>query len=153
MTYPCRRLASSCTHSNALTYRRARCRAEIRQPGPSAAVRAVHLVSVWHRPKPATRGVDCDEYPFYSTVEGGPGASLKEVPSNENRAEGNALNSMYQDADCQFVSGQTKFFVVPVAVPITVPEPDPNIGAATTTTYAGPPSGHVCTPPAPVQAT
>ena len=94
-------------------------------------------------PKPKTRGVECDEYPFYSTDEGGPGASLREVPRDQNQREGNALVSMYQDGSCAMTSG-SRFFVVPVAVRLTSVAPD---GTGVVNSYAGPPSGHVCTAP------
>lgn len=36
-------------------------------------------------------GRDCDEYPYWSTVEGGPGASLKLVKASDNQREGRLL--------------------------------------------------------------
>lgn len=96
-------------------------------------------------PDPAKRGTNCDEYPYYSTVEGGPGASLREVPAAENQAEGNALNQMYSDPNCRMEgvgSGSTRYFVVPVAVPLGMPG-TPGLQ------FAGPPSMHVCVPAPP----
>ncbi len=93
-------------------------------------------------PKPAERGKNCDEYPFFTTVEGGPGASLQEVPADENRAEGSALRRMYSDPNGQMEgvgSESTRFFVVSLAVPLGVPgTPDLQ--------FTGPPSMHVCLP-------
>lgn len=36
-----------------------------------------------------TADTSCDEYPFYSSVQGGPGASLKQIPALDNSREGN----------------------------------------------------------------
>jgi hypothetical protein len=99
--------------------------------------------------------VACDEYPFYSTVEGGPGASLEIVPKAENDAEGNALGAMYRDPDCGMAnpgnigSGTQTFIVLPLAVPTGMQN---QLGNAV---YAGPMSYHVCkqavpAPPGPV---
>ena len=54
----------------------------------------------------AKRGVECDEYPFYTTVEGGPGAyavttkAVAEVARDDNQKEGRALNRMQDDPAC-----------------------------------------------------
>lgn len=50
-------------------------------------------------------GLECDEYPFYTSAEGGPGASLLPVDADQNGKEGTILNGMYQRADCHFQSG------------------------------------------------
>lgn len=102
-------------------------------------------------PKREPRGVECDEYPFYTTVEGGPAAYtrtplvLEEVPVAENKAEGNALQRMQNDPRCNMAtitkprstpgSGSQQFIVVPMAVP--VPRTSP-------VQYFGPASFHVC---------
>lgn len=76
---------------------------------------------------------DCDEYPFYSTVEGGPGAYatygqgvLRRIDRLDNRREGVALGTMYRDRGCDMTSAVgtngapaggapgTKFVVVPL---------------------------------------
>ena len=98
----------------------------------------------WCKPAPQARGVECDEYPYYTTVQGGPGASLREVPVAENQAEGRALQAMQDDTACGMAkdpsgartepgSGTAKFLVVPLAVE-----------RAHGRGYDGPPSLHVC---------
>jgi hypothetical protein len=88
---------------------------------------------------------DCDEYPFFSTVEGGPGASLERLDADQNQLEGRKLGVMYGDAKCrmrtpdQIGRGTTQFMVIPMAVP-TTDEP---------IRYAGPPTGHICGPSVP----
>jgi hypothetical protein len=78
-------------------------------------------------PKPRPDDQHCDEYPFFTSVEGGPGASLKIVPEGDNVAEGIALKRMQYDRDCNMArdasgaktqpgSFTQRFFVVPVAV-------------------------------------
>ena len=94
---------------------------------------------------PGPRGVQCDEYPFISTNEGGPGASLAEVPASQNSREGSRLSSMYTDAACGMIPNQTTFFVVPTAVPLAGADGTiPGFGAATAT-FSGLPTMHVCT--------
>jgi hypothetical protein len=94
-------------------------------------------------------GVDCDEYPFYTTVEGGPGASLRDVPALENRAEGRALLGMQRDAQCEMErdstgaltypgSGSKQYLVIPVAVQKSAAK------KTKPATYSGLPSFHVC---------
>lgn len=101
-------------------------------------------------PNRGPRGVQCDEYPFYTTVEGGPQAFsqtpsvLKEVDSAHNMLEGIALKKMHYDPKCGMAasgsnttsgSGTQPFLVVPAAVQVN--------GA-----FIGPPSFHVCGGPA-----
>ncbi|OQY99921.1 MAG: hypothetical protein B6D35_08075 [Candidatus Brocadia sp. UTAMX2] len=60
-------------------------------------------------------GLWCDEYPFASTVEGGPGASLKLVPAWEQRLQGIELKGFYYA--CKIKAGdpiESKFGVIPV---------------------------------------
>ncbi|MGL5859584.1 MAG: NucA/NucB deoxyribonuclease domain-containing protein, partial [Angustibacter sp.] len=40
-------------------------------------------------------GMECDEYPFYSTKQAGPGASLEPVNVADNQKEGRLLNGFY----------------------------------------------------------
>ncbi len=114
------------------------------------------------KPNRDDRGTNCDEYPFYSTVEGGFAqpptrpidASLREVPAGENTNEGTALSVMTTDAKCAMVSQQTLYLVVPTAISIgeqadnqTGEHADNQTGEhAHMTTYAGPPSTHLCSP-------
>jgi len=59
-------------------------------------------------------GNDCDEYPYRSTHEGGPGASLRPVPSSDNQGEGNGISSFYPT--CGITNNDGKEFAV---VPMT----------------------------------
>ena len=45
---------------------------------------------------PAYPAGSCDEYPFASSVEGGPGARLAEVPKRENSCQGGTLGGQYR---------------------------------------------------------
>ncbi len=45
-----------------------------------------------------SEGNPCDEYPFYSTEQGGPGARLASVPDGENSSEGGSLAAFYGNA-------------------------------------------------------
>ena len=88
------------------------------------------------------RGVECDEYPFYSTVEGGPAAYeitplvLKEISAKDNNVEGAALRVMQDDPDCHMAtiagpsgkgsrprlfqgSKNQQYIVVPLVLPIS----------------------------------
>jgi hypothetical protein len=38
----------------------------------------------------------CDEYPFYSSRDGGPGASLRLIRAGENLSEGASLGTFYK---------------------------------------------------------
>jgi hypothetical protein len=70
-------------------------------------------------------GQQCDEYPFYSTNEAGPGARLQYVPAEDNGAESAGLRWM--PYHCAFESGSapgplgTAYLVVPLPeiVPVT----------------------------------
>jgi hypothetical protein len=67
----------------------------------------------------------CDEYPFWSTVQGGPGAALKPVPGAEQDIQRAALNSLYFGA-CKVRTGK-EFVVIPIPIkgvtsgPVCVP--------------------------------
>jgi concanavalin A-like lectin/glucanase superfamily protein/deoxyribonuclease NucA/NucB len=52
---------------------------------------------------------DCDEYPPKSTTEGGPGASLRQVPSSANRSQGASLKAFY--SRCKMGPGTGKSFL------------------------------------------
>lgn len=41
------------------------------------------------------RGKQCDEYPYRSTTEGGPGASLKPITARDNTDAGARLGALY----------------------------------------------------------
>lgn len=62
----------------------------------------------------------CDEYPFYSTWQGGPGASLQLVPGPEQWYQGIRLSVFYRV--CKMVKDDPvdgRFGVVPGATPVT----------------------------------
>jgi len=54
---------------------------------------------------------DCDEYPFRTTIQGGPGASLRVILSSDNSGEGTYLQHFYDFCD---VSAGDSFVVVPI---------------------------------------
>lgn len=65
-----------------------------------------------------TTGKWCDEYPFASTVQGGPGSSLRPIVAWEQRLQGGKLSAFYRA--CAVKAGDTidgKFGVVPIAGP------------------------------------
>lgn len=88
----------------------------------------------WYRYLPpcagnvAARKTDCDEYPFYTSIEGGRAAYdtygaevIRPIDHSDNFAEGIALNMMYQDEEChmlpapsQAAGGGTRYLVIPV---------------------------------------
>lgn len=72
-------------------------------------------------------GLERDEYPFASTIEGGAGANIAYVPSKENRSQGGSLGALYKTLK----SGDA-FLVFPVPrdkepetnlVPVVSPRP------------------------------
>lgn len=65
-------------------------------------------------------GLDCDEYPFRSTVQGGPGrgVSLRGVNPAESPKQGGTLNGFYTRNECKPFDHGTWFAVVPVPVAI-----------------------------------
>jgi hypothetical protein len=58
-----------------------------------------------------------DEYPFYATVEGGSGASLKRIPYDDDQKEGRVMNQ-FRDA-CQFKSGPDNGYLVAPTAALT----------------------------------
>ena len=56
----------------------------------------------------------CDEYPFYSTTQGGPGASLRLVPESEQRTQAGKLTAFYGACGIQ---DEDWFAVIPIALP------------------------------------
>jgi hypothetical protein len=67
----------------------------------------------WYRNRPECRplqtGYDCDEYPMQSTLEGGPGASLLQIPRWANRSQGGSLGGFYNR--CRMSHGESFIFV------------------------------------------
>ena len=53
---------------------------------------------------------ECDEYPFHSTTQAGPGASLRVISAVDNSGQGGVLRSFY--ASCGIVT-DTEYLVVP----------------------------------------
>jgi RHS repeat-associated protein len=70
--------------------------------GPRRAVSATHMAAVCGRPRPT--GMQCDEYPYATTLMGGTAAyllgqvSLRNVPGLDNGAHGNRLGRFYGGA-------------------------------------------------------
>ena len=56
-------------------------------------------------------GLSCDEYPFFTTLQGGPGASLRLVPGREQSRQGGYMKNFY--AQCNISEGDD-FVVAPV---------------------------------------
>jgi hypothetical protein len=57
---------------------------------------------------------NCDEYPYYSTMEGGPGASLKNIDADDNQKEGRLLQD-FRTA-CKVTTTDPEFMVAPLVV-------------------------------------
>jgi len=74
----------------------------------------------------------CDEYPYFSTLQGGPGASLKTINAAQNSLEGSRLRSFYAVGRCNVPAG-TSFLVIPTVLP-----------DADESTAVGPPTFWVC---------
>lgn len=55
----------------------------------------------------------CDEYPYWSVVQGGPGASIKPTPLAESNRQGGLLGGFYSSCAPE----GTTFLVVPVPIP------------------------------------
>ena len=80
----------------------------------------------WYRNLPqcraALKGQDCDEYPFYSTIQGGPArdgfpaGDIRPINAGDNRAQGASLNGFYQGS-CN-VSNGVNFLVLPLDNPL-----------------------------------
>jgi hypothetical protein len=78
----------------------------------------------WYKSDPACAGSSllmwCDEYPFYTSLEGGPGASLRLVPATEQMSQGGKLSAFY--AACKVIANdpwEGAFGVVPGRMPTT----------------------------------
>ena len=57
-----------------------------------------------------------DEFPFYSTVEGGPGASLVNIAAPDNQTQGRQLGQFYQACGLvgsDIASDSNRFLVIP----------------------------------------
>ncbi len=54
---------------------------------------------------PTPSGESCDEYPFFSTTQGGPGASLKYINAAQNSLQGTRLNQFYNNNNNPSVGG------------------------------------------------
>ena len=79
----------------------------------------------WYRGDPRCAGSSrlmyCDEYPFFSTAEGGPGASLMLVPAPEQWYQGGMLSAFY--FACKVIPNdpiEGAFGVIPLATPRTM---------------------------------
>jgi hypothetical protein len=63
-------------------------------------------------------GESCDEYPFYSSVEGGPGSSVEWIDKTDNSEEGSKYGNMV--TSCGLTEGSA-YVVVPVKPSLGVP--------------------------------
>jgi hypothetical protein len=61
---------------------------------------------------------ECDEYPFSSTAQAGPGASLRVIDWADNQNEGTYLSIFY--TQCEIVSGDP-YLVIPIPTPEPLP--------------------------------
>ena len=75
---------------------------------------------------PTPPGANCDEYPFYSTTQGGPGANLKYIDGNQNQLQGRILGYFYTSntytaygQGCNLPTGQA-FLAIPLPTGIKV---------------------------------
>jgi len=59
-------------------------------------------------------GLICDEFPFASTVEGGPGAFIRGVTANESDVQFRTLGRFYNTHKCNVQTTGRPFLVVPV---------------------------------------
>jgi hypothetical protein len=60
-----------------------------------------------------SKGVtNCDEYPYYSTSEGGPGASLENINGKQNALEGRLLQDFAGPLGCNLSPGDA-YTVIP----------------------------------------
>lgn len=78
----------------------------------------------WLRSVPECRranqqGLNCDEYPFNSTQQAGPGARVAGVDPDESNAQGGVMSGFYASKECQPFTDGTSFFVIPVKPSIT----------------------------------
>ncbi len=64
-------------------------------------------------------GKQCDEYPFLSTREGGPGASLQPVSQADNSRHGGRVNQFY--SVCHLRQQGKRFLVVPLPAAVHIP--------------------------------
>ncbi len=80
----------------------------------------------WYRDRPecagktgGRTGKQCDEYPFRSTREGGPGASLRPANQLDNSRHGQHLRRFY--TTCGLQHQDTRFLVVPLPATVAMP--------------------------------
>jgi hypothetical protein len=62
---------------------------------------------------PAAPNTECDEYPFFSTAEGGPGASLRQINADDNGRQGNQLKTFYSQCGLNGSGPSNEFIVAP----------------------------------------
>lgn len=78
----------------------------------------------WYASEPAcadrSPSMQCDEFPYFSTNEGGPGSSLRLVPQPDNSREGGLLNGFYRAPQCKITAGMP-FLVIPTVVDVDAP--------------------------------
>jgi RHS repeat-associated protein len=96
---------------------------------PDTLTRSTRNPERWYRGTPECNGrtgrsfgLDCDEYPYVSTEEGGPAnypdrVALEPVPIPDNRGAGAKLGAFYRNGACPVQANQgnkSRFLVVPV---------------------------------------
>jgi hypothetical protein len=59
---------------------------------------------------------NCDEYPYYTTAEGGPGASLKNVRYDHNQLEGSMLGQFVDACGLNLGTSNGEYIVAPTIV-------------------------------------
>jgi hypothetical protein len=62
---------------------------------------------------PAAPNTECDEYPYYSSAEGGPGASLRQISADDNGRQGNQLQTFYSQCGLNGTGTSSEYIVVP----------------------------------------
>jgi hypothetical protein len=82
---------------------------------------------------PTPGGMNCDEYPFFSTTQGGPGANLKYVDGRQNTLQGRRLQAFYDDTNNPAVGGLHGCNVQAGEQFLAIPLPD---GVNVNTTWA-----------------
>jgi hypothetical protein len=63
--------------------------------------------------------MDCDEYRYLSTRQGGPGASLRPIDASDNHRAGARLGELY--SRCGVRRDQANFLVIPLAATLGIP--------------------------------
>jgi hypothetical protein len=68
---------------------------------------------------PSQPGKSCDEYPFFSSAQSGPGASLKLILSDDNSLQGSKYGTFI--SSCGLIESD-EFYVIPIPGSLTAAE-------------------------------